>query len=277
MRRDGKPSLGSDMDAPNENSKTENKTEHPEAQILPARTKLEMPPAVTDGNKPKEQKKHWLEYAKFGLEVLGFFVLCVYAYFTIQIYCANRKAADAAKSAADTAAAGLRPWIKITSVELRGGIGPIKTLMFHWPLTGQAVPPILQFKVSVTNIGKSVAQDVEVIPELFFGKFESDKWHRTGSLEQDRFCRSVMNRKAGDTRTIFPGDPFDWQMGVGGIIGDADAMPSPGGRRTVAGLLILCVNYRGGQTQSSFGLYENNSIHIPVGVDADLPNLRLIH
>src|ERR1017187_8472073 len=66
-------------------------------------TESEMPPPISDGSKPDEQKKHWLEYAKFSLEVLGFAVLCVYAYFTIEIYCANKKAADAATIAAKAA------------------------------------------------------------------------------------------------------------------------------------------------------------------------------
>lgn len=33
---------------------------------------------------------------KFLLEIVGFIVLCVYAFFTLGIYCANQKAADAA-------------------------------------------------------------------------------------------------------------------------------------------------------------------------------------
>ena len=60
-----------------------------------------------------------------------------------------------------------RPWIKITTVELRPGIAPIKTLMFHWPLTGAEVPPILQVKVSLLNVGHSPAQNVEAVPEFF--------------------------------------------------------------------------------------------------------------
>ncbi len=43
------------------------------------------------------QKKHWLDYVTFGLELFGLIVLCVYAAYTIKIYYANQKAADAAQ------------------------------------------------------------------------------------------------------------------------------------------------------------------------------------
>src|ERR1035438_8065354 len=36
-------------------------------------------------------------------DLVGLVVLCIYAAYTIKIYCANKEAADAAKSAAETA------------------------------------------------------------------------------------------------------------------------------------------------------------------------------
>jgi hypothetical protein len=59
--------------------------------------------------------KRSLRDPKFALEVAGFVVLFVYAIFTALMYFANQKAADAAKSSADTAAAQFelseRPWV----------------------------------------------------------------------------------------------------------------------------------------------------------------------
>lgn len=191
--------------------------------------------------------------------------------------------AEAAKSQAEIASTGLRPWIKITSIELRPGIGPIKTLGFHWPLTGATVPPVLQVKVSMLNVGHSLAQDIEVWPELFFGKFESDKWHDVVTNEQQRFCKSVIDRKpTGAANIVFPSDSSESNMGVGGIVHDADIIHRPDNPASYsAASLILCVNYKGVgsipyQTQAWSGLYEDNQVLITVGLDADAGRLRLI-
>lgn len=62
-------------------------------------------------------QKHWLDYITFSLELLGLLVLCIYAGYTIKIYCANKKSADAAFQAAVTAGKQLevstRPWIEV--------------------------------------------------------------------------------------------------------------------------------------------------------------------
>lgn len=81
-----------------------------------------------------------------------------------------QKSTDAAKSAADAAYVSIRPWIKIDKVELIQATGPIKTLMFHWPTTGKLVPPTIQIRPSLMNVGHSVAQDVEVEGEFFLGE-----------------------------------------------------------------------------------------------------------
>lgn len=196
---------------------------------------------------------------------------------------AAQESADAAKSAADIASAGLRPWIKIKSVELRKGIGPIKTLAFHWFPTGAAMPPVIQVRASVVNVGHSVAQDVEIIPELFFGRFVSDKWHDVVSREEERFCRSAANQVSSSAASIiFPSESSESNMGVGGIVHDTDTMRTPGSPLThSAASLILCVNYRGApttqyQTEAWFGLYEDNLVLIAIGVDGDASHLRLI-
>jgi hypothetical protein len=196
---------------------------------------------------------------------------------------ATTKLVEAAKQQADTASAGLRPWIRITTVELRPGIGPIKTLGFHWPLTGALVPPMVQVKVSMLNVGHLLAQDVEVIPELFFGKFQSDKWYEVVTNEQQRFCKSVINNTpTGAAKVVFPSDPMESEMGVGGIVHDADIMHVPGNPASYAAAsLIICVNYRGDgitryQTQARSGLYEDDQVFIDTGLDVNADRLKLI-
>jgi hypothetical protein len=175
-----------------------------------------------------------------------------------------------------------RPWIKITDVELRKGYGPIKTLAFHWPLTGAEVPPMLQIEVRMLNVGHSVAQDVEVWPELFFGKFYSGKWHDVVAKEQQRFCKSEIDRTPSSAVSIvFPLDSTESYMGVGGVVHETDItyIPNNAGRYSAASL-ILCVNYRGAgtaryQTQALLGLYEDKQVLINIGVDVDDNHLKL--
>jgi hypothetical protein len=56
-----------------------------------------------DGKKAEKPKKHWLDYATFGVEILGLAGLAIYACLTRGIYTETQKAANAAKNAADTA------------------------------------------------------------------------------------------------------------------------------------------------------------------------------
>jgi hypothetical protein len=96
MHRDGKPSLGSNTDNQKPQEQSDDECGKAKEQISSRVTKLEMPITPPDNGKTEEPKKHWIDYSKFGLEICGFIVLCVYAYFTIRIYCANQQAANAA-------------------------------------------------------------------------------------------------------------------------------------------------------------------------------------
>ena|ERR1700733_3138635 len=119
--------MTSDNISANNNPQSENRNSkenafHPQAEILPASTELESPPAASHCEQPHDQKKHWLDYVTFGLELLGLVVLCVYAAYTIKIYRANKTSADAAKSAADTAKDALhiseRAYVSVGSLQL---------------------------------------------------------------------------------------------------------------------------------------------------------------
>jgi hypothetical protein len=123
---------------------------------------------------------------KFVLEILGFVVLAIYAMFTSLMYVANRDAANAAQSSAETASNTLkwtqqqfriekRPWL---SSEPRGGTrlpsrfslpnGKIATA----PPDGTAVivNNVLAAAVDLRNIGTSPAIDVESThTDYFFG------------------------------------------------------------------------------------------------------------
>jgi hypothetical protein len=225
---------------------------------------------------PSDSPSDWFARIPAWLAIV---LTAISLYITYRSYKTAMKSAEAARQSADAAVASLRPWIKINNIELRHGIGPAKTLMFHWPTTGAAeISPMLQTRVTFVNEGHSVAQDVEVWSELFFGQFVTDKWLDTVTREQARFCKSVADRRpTGAAGIVYPSDSSELNMGVGGTIQDADIVQAI----PVAASLIACVNYRGTaltryQTQAWSGLLEDNSVFIKPGVDADASRLKLI-
>jgi hypothetical protein len=88
------------QDSPSREQQTASQASESPAQIGHAPTELEPPPPNSKRENACKEEKHWLDYVTFGLELLGLIVLCIYAAYTIKIYCANRDAADAAQIAA---------------------------------------------------------------------------------------------------------------------------------------------------------------------------------
>jgi len=105
----------------------------------------------------RKLKEH-LRDPKFIVELLALVGLGIYTGYTIKMYCANKKAADAADSAAQTAAKTLqmayRPWVNAESVELT------ESLVF---------PPRHRFNlvvnITLKNTGTSVATDGLAMPD----------------------------------------------------------------------------------------------------------------
>ena len=117
----------------------------------------------------KTENNFW-DHVKTGAELLGIVLLAVYTGYTIKMYCANKKAADAAKSAADTASDSLkfsreqfrtdeRPYM---SPAARGantdGQGHFSVYNIGTgPATGEVR---LGVSVEITNVGKSPAVEM---------------------------------------------------------------------------------------------------------------------
>jgi hypothetical protein len=104
----------------------------------------------------RDSKRLILEYATVGL-------IAIYAFVTILMYCANKKAADAAKSAANTASdtlkfqvASERPWIGPTKA------GPTYSLSDPAKKTNG-------FKIELLNAGRSPATNVAINLKWFIG------------------------------------------------------------------------------------------------------------
>jgi len=102
---------------------------------------------------------------KFALEVAGFIVLCVYAFFTILLYCANKNAADAAKASADAAVAQTRPIIWLVSDFGHPNYLPSPSEQITWEL---------RFK----NYGKTPAGEL-VFAEIYLKTGIDGQWMPT--------------------------------------------------------------------------------------------------
>jgi hypothetical protein len=107
------------------------------------------------------KKRDWIDKVSLGLEAFGLVVLIVYAIATIAIWSTNKKAADAAKSAADTAdktlkqsIADRRPYVTLRT------IGTVK-ISYGKPI---------QVNVQMINWGKSLANGVTLAAHVWFGR-----------------------------------------------------------------------------------------------------------
>jgi hypothetical protein len=149
-----------DSNPPSEQRIANDDPEDAKAKVTPGRT--EFKPPVTEDNcrKSCKAKKHWLDYATFAIEILGLLGLAIYAAITYGIYCANQTASEAAKSAAETAAAQLelaeRPWVD-ASVLLDGP--------FTFSVNGATIP----LRIALRNTGHAPALSVGVWPSALIG------------------------------------------------------------------------------------------------------------
>ncbi len=87
---------------------TDEHTGQSEPPVPPTPTEPQPPPTPAHDKPACQKKRDWLDYIKFWAEILGLGVLIVYTAFTALLWRENKKAADAAKSAAEIAASTLQ-------------------------------------------------------------------------------------------------------------------------------------------------------------------------
>jgi hypothetical protein len=165
------------------------------------------PPARGPVPLPDPPPPTWWDTLKPYAEIAGLIALFIYTGYTIKMYGANRKAAEAAQSAADTAHASLilanRPWIKIKhriisplTFDFVGAAGPAATMTVE---------------DTIENVGNGIALNVvsweDVIP------VDPDLSTATARKRQEQWCDA---NKAYDSKSptelngnvLFPRDPF---------------------------------------------------------------------
>jgi hypothetical protein len=129
--------------------------------MLPTSGVSSPPPPETHYNITYKTEKDWLDKLKPFVEIAGVVILSIYTIYTIKMYCANKESADAAKSAADTAADTLnrsieqfrideRAWVEFDSIR-------IKTI---YPPTPEFKAWSFRYELWPKNVGKTVARDV---------------------------------------------------------------------------------------------------------------------
>jgi len=126
-------------------------------------SKPDIPPAPHSYQITCNAKKDWRDKIKFWAELIGLAFLIAYTVFTALMYCANKKAANAATKAATIAADTLtktveqfrtdeRAWVEIESIKLRSVI----------PETPGFPNRSFIYDVFTKNVGKTVARDIDL-------------------------------------------------------------------------------------------------------------------
>ncbi len=176
-----------------------------------------------DNFKQRFEKK--IQDPKFALELAGFIVLCIYAFFTLLMYCANKKAADAAKKSADISEATLvasnRPWVS-GSFEISK------------PPSIQGNTVELEYIATLKNSGHAPATNVEISSVMAFvgGSAGPITW----GINQNS-C-PALGRKYDRGDTVFPGEPRELVTQP-----TSATIPEPS-LRPLAIMLQICIDYQ---------------------------------
>jgi hypothetical protein len=191
----------SNQPAEHRDSETEDhsqKTENPAPPIVsvPAEQPCPKHPEITCNT-----KRDWIDKTTLGLEGFGLFVLIVYTIFAGLMWCANKRAADAAESAARTAALAL-------NISQRAYV---LAEAATWTDNGKSV------SVFVRNSGVSPARKVTVRSQLiaFGGNYSVDSMIGEGKLPPAGSIGTVPAGSTIQTRNLFQGK--QGEMAIKGI------------------------------------------------------------
>jgi hypothetical protein len=151
--------ISENQNSPSGEQEPANQRSETPAQIRDPATELEPPPPHTKCTHACKEKKHWLDYVTFGLELLGLVVLCIYAAYTIKIYCANQQAANAAH---DTLGQ-IQQQTTLMQQQLEGTVAAVieVTAAIHESGEGTIItgPHAV---IDVMNVGQLIARNVRV-------------------------------------------------------------------------------------------------------------------
>ncbi len=195
--------------APQTNQNPANNTANPNDTISSAAIpEVKVPPSKTCHTVTCKTKRDGWDIAKLVAEFVGLGFLIAYTIYTAGIYCANKKAAEAAKKAADTADATLKLSTAELAVisfepEIKGNISPSGgvTPNYFW----------VHYKIVVKNAGNVIAHNITVFPQ------EGSFGEHTPLTQRPDFKPLVSaDSPPGVPTALAPTDTFtfDWDSGV---------------------------------------------------------------
>jgi hypothetical protein len=184
---------------------------------------------------------------------------------------------------ADIAETETRPWLKIVDVKLDTSPNSLPVLHFQSLGSGPRIDGTnLRVEFRIKNIGKGVAQDVFIMPNLIFTLWNDPT---TNKMETDQ--KLVCNQAS----TFNPGTPFTWsalfpdderlfRVAVFGRYGEDTISHIP--ERTgnwLSGILYGCVAYqrpRRYQTSAAFHVMGPTDRFVEVGKDLTETQIHLL-
>lgn len=153
--------------------KTETTEDKPEPVTPVINAVLNVPQSMVSKHEADTTQTNIREDKKLFWERLTFVAIVLYTTVAALQWCANNKAANAAKTSADTAATQLelseRPWVtvSITLEEPPHSHSPSPSLTFNADGTAS-----LNAFIVVKNIGHSIARNVSIRPQMYPPIFE---------------------------------------------------------------------------------------------------------
>jgi hypothetical protein len=145
-----------------------------EGQPFPNRTLsvVCIPPTLTDEERTEKKKKKRRKTIIFWIEIASLIVFFVYATFTILIWRANKKSADAATIASNAATESLKETRKQFQLDQRPYVAVFAFQMID--KTNKAAPAVkgrpLVVGIQIKNVGKSPALNTITHRHLIFGE-----------------------------------------------------------------------------------------------------------
>jgi hypothetical protein len=199
---------------------------------------------------------HWgaTEFSKrieIGIAVIGLLVLIVYTTYTAMMFGVTDKAAEAAKSSADTAAAQLelseRPWV-YTDVEIKG------------PLSFDSKGAHLQIQLTSRNDGITPAVGVSSRAELYSGRPDPHSPN-----ERTRFCGEATSHQGGEGRVILPKSAPEeelWMLEVPTKDIEEDAKFLGYGNDKFGASVIVCTIYKSTFAKDRSPYFTDTTYHL---------------
>lgn len=201
-----------DDETPETSQESNNQTTQPNPDVFVGSSIPSAPPPKTHCEITYKHEKDKWEKFKEGAEVFGIFLLLVYTFYTIKMYCANKQAADAALSAANTAQKTLTQSVENFRIDERAWIEIGKIEKIAHPPPPPQFGKIFKFGIYPKNVGKTVATNVRAHIDNTRGSISFNSDEKAIRATQDQTWRDANtgNRIATPDnpgpQSIAPGD-----------------------------------------------------------------------